>query len=188
MNIGIKNTSSHISAMLSRIVENNTLFIVSGINKDLNCKINFGVGIYKVGFDRNCPGDQTNKNIGNMKSKHLLYAIPMLAMGFASCSNEEIKPQSIMTGETIKTSLAINVPLEGYTTRQTAQTTQNGSFTYRGMQDLYLFPLTTAPEIAQKYFVMSIPTLKFIDNGELKGSFVGAMAPDELEEWVDERL
>ena len=85
-----------------------------------------------------------------MKSKHLLYAIPMLAMGFASCSNEEIKPQSIMTGETIKTSLAINVPLEGYTTRQTAQTTQNGSFTYRGMQDLYLFPLTTAPEIAQK--------------------------------------
>lgn len=85
-----------------------------------------------------------------MKSKHLLYAIPMLAMGFASCSNEEIKPQSIMTGETIKTSLAINVPLEGYTTRQTAQTTQNGSFTYRGMQDLYLFPLTTAPDIAQK--------------------------------------
>ena len=45
-----------------------------------------------------------------------------------------------------------------------------------------------SPEIAQKYFVMSIPTLKFIDNGELKGSFVGAMAPDELEEWVDERL
>ena len=45
-----------------------------------------------------------------------------------------------------------------------------------------------APEIAEKYFVMSIPTLKFIDNGELKGSFVGAMSPDELEEWVDERL
>ena len=45
-----------------------------------------------------------------------------------------------------------------------------------------------SPELAQKYFVMSIPTLKFIDNAEVKGSFVGAMAPDELEEWVDERL
>lgn len=45
-----------------------------------------------------------------------------------------------------------------------------------------------SPEIAEKYFVMSIPTLKFIDNAEVKGSFVGAMAPDELEEWVDERL
>ena len=45
-----------------------------------------------------------------------------------------------------------------------------------------------SPEIAEKYFVMSIPTLKFINNGELKGSFVRAMAPDDLEEWVDERL
>lgn len=45
-----------------------------------------------------------------------------------------------------------------------------------------------SPEIAEKYFVMSIPTLKFIENAEVKGSFVGAMAPDELEEWVDERL
>ena len=45
-----------------------------------------------------------------------------------------------------------------------------------------------SPEIAEKYFVMSIPTLKFIDNAEVKGSFVGAMSPDELEEWVDERL
>ena len=45
-----------------------------------------------------------------------------------------------------------------------------------------------SPEIAEKYFVMSIPTLKFIENEEVKGSFVGAMSPDELEEWVDERL
>ena len=60
----INDTCSNEENQLSRIVENNTLFIVSGINKDLNCKINFGVGIYKVGLDRNCPGDQTNKNIG----------------------------------------------------------------------------------------------------------------------------
>ena len=45
-----------------------------------------------------------------------------------------------------------------------------------------------SPEIAEKYFVMSIPTLKFIENEEVKGTFVGAMSPDELEEWVDERL
>ena len=45
-----------------------------------------------------------------------------------------------------------------------------------------------SPEIAEKYFIMSIPTLKFINNAEVKGTFVGTMSPDELEEWVDERL
>ena len=45
-----------------------------------------------------------------------------------------------------------------------------------------------SPEIAQQYFVMSIPTLKFINAAEVKGTFVGTMSPDELEEWVDERL
>lgn len=80
-----------------------------------------------------------------MKSKHLLYAIPMLAMGFASCSNEEMKPQAIMTGETIKTSLAINVPTEGYTTRQSAEITQNNNNNFRGMQDLMLYSLINVP-------------------------------------------
>ena len=74
-----------------------------------------------------------------MKTKHLLFAFPLAAMGFASCSNEEMKPQAIMTGETIKTSLAINVPTEGYTTRQSADITQNNNNNFRGMQDLMLY-------------------------------------------------
>ena len=45
-----------------------------------------------------------------------------------------------------------------------------------------------APELAQKYFVMSIPTLKLVKGEELMGSFVGAMSGEELEDWLNERL
>ncbi len=45
-----------------------------------------------------------------------------------------------------------------------------------------------SPELAQKYFVMSIPTLKLIKDKELIGNFVGAMSSEELEDWLDERI
>ena len=45
-----------------------------------------------------------------------------------------------------------------------------------------------APELAQKYLVMSIPTLKLVKGNEGLGSFVGAMSAEELEEWIKERL
>ena len=45
-----------------------------------------------------------------------------------------------------------------------------------------------SPELAQKYFVMSIPTLKLVKGEELLGSFVGAMSGEELEDWLKERL
>ena len=45
-----------------------------------------------------------------------------------------------------------------------------------------------APELAQKYLVMSIPTLKLVKGNEVLGSFVGAMSAEELEEWIKERL
>ena len=45
-----------------------------------------------------------------------------------------------------------------------------------------------SPELAQKYLVMSIPTLKLIKGEELLGSFVGAMTTEELEDWVEEHL
>ena len=45
-----------------------------------------------------------------------------------------------------------------------------------------------SPEIAQKYFVMSIPTLKLVDGEELKGNFVGAMPQDDLEDWINDRI
>lgn len=83
-----------------------------------------------------------------MKSKHLLYAIPMLAMGFASCSNEEIKPQSIMTGEAVKTSLAINVPTTQSFTRQSAEVTQNNG-NFREMQGMVLYPMSNIPDVAR---------------------------------------
>lgn len=45
-----------------------------------------------------------------------------------------------------------------------------------------------SPELAQKYFVMSIPTLKLVEGEELKGNFVGAMSQDDLEDWVNDRI
>ena len=45
-----------------------------------------------------------------------------------------------------------------------------------------------SPELAQKYLVMSIPTLKMVKGEELLGSFVGAMTAEELEDWVEEQL
>ena len=43
-----------------------------------------------------------------------------------------------------------------------------------------------SPDLAQKYFVMSIPTLKLVKGEELLGSFVGAMTTEELEDWVNQ--
>lgn len=45
-----------------------------------------------------------------------------------------------------------------------------------------------SPELAQKYFVMSIPTLKFVKGEELKGNHVGTMMAEELADWVEERI
>ena len=45
-----------------------------------------------------------------------------------------------------------------------------------------------SPEIAEKYFVMSIPTLKLVEGEELKGNFVGAMTQDDLEDWLNDRI
>ena len=45
-----------------------------------------------------------------------------------------------------------------------------------------------APALAQKYAVMSIPTLKFVQGEEVKGSYVGAMSQEDLEDWIEEHL
>lgn len=41
-----------------------------------------------------------------------------------------------------------------------------------------------SPELAQKYLVMSIPTIKLVKGDEVLKSFVGAMSQEELEEWL----
>lgn len=43
-------------------------------------------------------------------------------------------------------------------------------------------------ELAQKYRVMSIPTLKLVKGGEEVDGFVGAMSGEELEDWVNARV
>lgn len=45
-----------------------------------------------------------------------------------------------------------------------------------------------APTLAQKYRVMSIPTLKlFTGDAEPTASFVGVMSQEELEDWLAEQ-
>ena len=60
--------------------------------------------------------------------------------------------------------------------------------TYEGKIKFVKVNIDQSPELAQKYFVMSIPTLKLVKGEELLGSFVGAMSGEELEEWLKERL
>lgn len=43
-----------------------------------------------------------------------------------------------------------------------------------------------APDLARKYAVMSIPTIKLVKGDAVLGSYVGAMSQDELEDWVGE--
>ena len=59
---------------------------------------------------------------------------------------------------------------------------------YEGKCKFVKVNVDNAPDIAQKYFVMSIPTLKLVAGEELKGSYVGAMSAEQLEDWLDERL
>ena len=45
-----------------------------------------------------------------------------------------------------------------------------------------------AIDLAQKYSVISIPTLKLFKNGTVTETFVGAMTAEELEDWIDQSL
>ena len=59
---------------------------------------------------------------------------------------------------------------------------------YEGKVKFVKVNVDEAPELAQKYLVMSIPTLKMVKGQELLGNFVGAMTTEELEDWVEEHL
>jgi len=59
---------------------------------------------------------------------------------------------------------------------------------YEGKVKFVKVNIDESPELAQKYLVMSIPTLKLVKGEELLGSFVGAMTTEELEDWVEEHL
>ena len=50
--------------------------------------------------------------------------------------------------------------------------------------DFYKVNIDNAPEIASKYEIMSIPTLLFFENHELKEKTVGFRSREELEELI----
>lgn len=51
--------------------------------------------------------------------------------------------------------------------------------------DFYKINIDTAPEIANKYGIMSIPTLLYFKNNELKQKTVGFKTRAELEELIN---
>lgn len=56
---------------------------------------------------------------------------------------------------------------------------------FEGKMKIVKVNIDESPELAQKYFVMSIPTLKLFNGSEeAKATFVGSMSGEELEEWV----
>lgn len=57
---------------------------------------------------------------------------------------------------------------------------------YEGKVKFVKVNVDNTPEIAQKYLVMSIPTLKLVDGEEVKESYVGAMTAEQLQDWLDE--
>lgn len=58
---------------------------------------------------------------------------------------------------------------------------------YAGKLKIVKVNVDEAPQLAQKYRVMSIPTIKlFTGEEEPRATFVGAMSQEELEDWLAE--
>ncbi len=58
---------------------------------------------------------------------------------------------------------------------------------YEGKLKIVKVDIDDAIELAQKYRVMSIPTIKlFTGEEEPRATFVGAMSQEELEDWLAE--
>lgn len=58
---------------------------------------------------------------------------------------------------------------------------------YEGKLKIVKVDIDAAIELAQKYRVMSIPTIKlFTGEEEPRATFVGAMSQEELEDWLAE--
>lgn len=59
---------------------------------------------------------------------------------------------------------------------------------YEGKLKIVKLNVDQAPDLAMKYAVRGVPTVKLFDAGEEKDGFVGAMSREELEDWINERL
>ena len=68
-----------------------------------------------------------------------------------------------------------------------APTLEEVAASYEGKLKVVKVNVDEATPLAQKYRVMSIPTLKlFMGSAEEKATFVGAMSMEEMEDWLKE--
>ena len=68
-----------------------------------------------------------------------------------------------------------------------APTLEEAAKEWEGKVKIVKVNVDDATQLAQKYRVMSIPTLKlFTGDAEPRATFVGAMSMEELEEWIGE--
>jgi putative thioredoxin len=59
---------------------------------------------------------------------------------------------------------------------------------YKGKFVLVKVNVDNAPEIAQKYGIMSIPNVKMFKNGELISEFAGSYPESFIREWLEKNL
>ncbi len=68
-----------------------------------------------------------------------------------------------------------------------APTLEEIAISYEGKLKVVKVNVDEATPLAQKYRVMSIPTLKlFTGDAQPRATFVGAMSQEELEDWLKE--
>lgn len=107
--------------------------------------------------------------------KHFNYYALMSAMlltgafGFTSCSSDdEIADGSTTTGDVVKTQFAISIPKSQTSTRMTEGVVQEGTYTFRGIQNIRLIPLeltTYSASPTNTDAFLSVITLDAIDSG-----------------------
>ncbi len=59
---------------------------------------------------------------------------------------------------------------------------------YEGKVSFYAVDVDENQDLAQKFSVMSIPNLVFLNKGQLKDSSVGFVPKDALKSWIDSQL
>lgn len=59
---------------------------------------------------------------------------------------------------------------------------------YKGNVKITKLSVEENQETAQKYEIMSIPSVKLFKNGEVVDEFLGAKSEDFIREWLDEKI
>lgn len=72
--------------------------------------------------------------------------------------------------------------------RMLAPTIDKVAEEFKGRVEVVKVNVDDAPDIARKFNVMSIPTLVFFENGEVKDKFIGALASDALKAFIEKNI